>query len=185
MCCMENWGRLKCTPLEFGKIDFRVEMWSVGVKNLHKDAGAQEMPHLLQDLFLKYVPRYRPLQIKNKWITKPARSTNGFTCVVWKRFFQSGPFNLLRVVQYLRPCCPAQALLHTSRTIFSACPLFLLGLWGGVVGSCICVGILLLSVPYFRLFWLRFVCGLPAINDTDTKLSAFHIRMQTVKYNMQ
>lgn len=64
-------------------------------------------------------------------------------------------------LKHLRPCCPAQALLHTSRTIFSACPLFLLGLWGGVVGSCICVAILLLSVPYFKLFWLRLACGLP------------------------
>lgn len=77
--------------------------------------------------------------------------------------------NFRSAVRYLRPCCPAQARLHTSRTIFSACPLFLLGLWGGVLGSCICVWILLLSVPYFRLFWLRFACGLPAMHDTDTR----------------
>lgn len=69
--------------------------------------------------------------------------------------------NVTRVAQYLRPCCPAQALLHTSRTIFSVCPLFLLGLWGGVAGSCICVDILLSVQPYFRLFWLRFACVLP------------------------
>lgn len=111
MCCMQNWDRLKCTPLEFGNIDerdFRVEMWSVGVKNLHKGAGAQEMPHLLQDLFLKYVPRDRPLQIQNKWITKPARSTNSFTRVARKRFFQSGtcrvPFSTCDLVVRHRLC---------------------------------------------------------------------------------
>lgn len=43
-------------------------------KHLHKDARAQEMPHLLQDLLLKYVPRHCSLQIQNKRIPKPARS---------------------------------------------------------------------------------------------------------------
>lgn len=81
--------------------------------------------------------------------------------------------------QYLRPCCPAQALLHTSRTIFSAWPLFLLGLWGGLVSSWICVEILILSVPvYFRLFWLRLACGLPERwkhSKSQTQLGSFLI----------
>lgn len=124
------------------------------------------MLHLLQDLFLKNIPGHCALQIQNKWITKPAgkitaaRFSLEFDVWWWWRSIAH-----LCSLTYLRPCCPAQALLHTSRTIFSACPLFLLGLWGGVVvGSCICVDILLLSVPYFRLFWLRFACGLPERN---------------------
>lgn len=44
-------------------------------KHLHKNAGAQEMPHLLQDLLLKYIPCDCPLQIQNKRIPKPARGT--------------------------------------------------------------------------------------------------------------
>lgn len=46
----------------------------MGVKTmyLHKDTRAQKMPHLLQDLFLKDIPCHCALQIKNKWITKPA-----------------------------------------------------------------------------------------------------------------
>lgn len=137
---------------------------------LHKDSGPQKMLHLLQDLFLKYIPCHCTLQIQNKWITKPAgiTETKRFDCISFKIILWDKDFKFLSslsIVQYLRPCCPAQALLHTNRTIFSACPLFLLGLCGGVVGSCICVDILLLSVPYFRLFWLRFVCGLPEINN--------------------
>lgn len=64
---------------------------------------------------------------------------------------------------YLRPCCPAQALLHTSRMILSA-PLILMGLGGGVTDSSIFVDTcsLLLSVPYFKLFWFRLAWGLPA-----------------------
>lgn len=83
------------------------------------------------------------------------------SCSVCRFFFKIGKVTFF-FAQYLRPCCPAQALLHTSSTIFSAWPLFLFGLWGGLVSSCICVEILLLSVPvYFTLFWLRLACGLP------------------------
>ena len=42
---------------------------------LHEDSRAQKMSHLLQDLFLKYVPRHRALQIQNKRIAKPAGVT--------------------------------------------------------------------------------------------------------------
>lgn len=136
---------------------------------LHTDPRAQKMLHLLQDLFLKNIPGHCALQIQNEWITKPAGKikagrlwNNNLEFDVW--WWRS--ITLFCSLTCLRPCCPAQALLHTNRTIFSACPLFLLGLWGGVVvvGSCICVDILLLSVPYFRLFWLRFACGLPERN---------------------
>lgn len=96
---------------------------------LRKDSRAQKVPHLLQDLFLKYVPRHRALQIQNEWIAEPARVTeqNRRQCgrCLWGDDgmvidgYRGG---------YLRPCCPAQARLHTSSTIFSACSLFLLGL---------------------------------------------------------
>lgn len=42
---------------------------------LHKDSRAQKMTHLLQDLFLKYIPCHCTLQIQNKWIAKPAGVT--------------------------------------------------------------------------------------------------------------
>lgn len=39
---------------------------------LHEDSRTQKMLHLLQDLFLKNIPRHCPLQVENKWISKPA-----------------------------------------------------------------------------------------------------------------
>ena len=44
----------------------------VGGLNLHKGSGAQNVTHLLQDLFLKNVPGHCSLQIQNEWISKPA-----------------------------------------------------------------------------------------------------------------
>lgn len=63
---------LKCQKRTFTEYrDERVGADVMGT-HLHEDAGAQEVSHFLQDLFLKHVPRHRALQIEDERITKPA-----------------------------------------------------------------------------------------------------------------
>lgn len=59
----------------------------------------------------------------------------------------------------LRPWWPMQALLQISRIILSA-PVFLLG-EAVFTAPCMNDGVRELSLPYFRLFWLRFARRLP------------------------
>lgn len=63
---------------------------------LHKDSRAQKMLHLLQDLFLKYIPCHCTLQIQNKWITKPAGITRTklFDCISFKRILWDKDFKV-------------------------------------------------------------------------------------------
>lgn len=61
---------------------------------------------------------------------------------------QDGKYKKL---SYLFPWWPVQALLHTKRIIFSG-PRFLLGdAVTGVMAPCMKDGVLLISVPYFKL----------------------------------
>lgn len=80
----------------------------MGVKTmyLHKDARAQKMAHLLQDFFLKDVPCHCALQIKNKWITKPAEITKTKQCISFESCFW------LRILKF--SCCSVPAALLPS-----------------------------------------------------------------------
>lgn len=64
-------------------------------------------------------------------------------------------------MSYLFPWWPLQALLHTRRIIFSG-PRFLLGdAVNEVTVPCMKDGVLLSSLPYFKLLWFRFARRLP------------------------
>lgn len=69
-------ANLKCTNAFYR--DYCDERVGAGVMrtHLHEDARAQKVPHFLQDLFLKYVPRHRALQIEDERIPKPAGFRN-------------------------------------------------------------------------------------------------------------
>ena len=101
---------------------------------------------------------------------------------------QDGMARELVIGRYLRPCCPAQARLQTSRTILSPWPEFLLGLSGGVGGSWTWGEIRLTSGPYFSWFWFRFRWGLPGVRqegqDAGGGYLLYHLVLSNKKGNI-